>query len=419
MWDMAKKQTKAAGIEWRNIKVKLGQLQPWGHNPRSSTKKQAARILESFNAFGQVQTVAVGPAFEVYDGHQRLSALLTMHGAGYEIDARQSARALSDDERRRLVIALHAGAQGVWDWDLLSSWDEALLKSAGMDDDLLEQMNRDATALRAMLEANDAGASDVDAEPQVDKADELREKWQTARGQVWQLDAHKLMCGDSTSADDVARLMAGEKADCVFTDPPYGVNYEGGLNEKKREKLAGDESGELYTRFLPITLQVCKPSAPLYIWFADRTGKPVYEAVERAGYKVRALIMWHKLKAHYGNFMAQYMQKHEPCLYCVKDTPAWFGPTNEVTVWEYDQPSANEHHPTQKPVELAVRAIKNSSEKNAVVADWFSGSGTTIIACEQLGRKCRAMEISEAYTAVALERWSQATGKTPVLLEAK
>jgi DNA modification methylase len=417
MWDMAKKQTKAAGIEWRNIKVKLGALQPWGHNPRSSTKKQAARILESFNTFGQVQTIAVGPAFEVYDGHQRLSALLTMHGAGYEIDARQSSRALTDDERRRLVVLLHAGAQGAWDWDALAGFDEGLLKSAGMDDDFLAQMNRDAAALNAMLAAAGDGGADVDAEPQIDKADELQKKWQTERGQVWQLGDHRLMCGDSTSAEDVARLMGGEKADCVFTDPPYGVNYEGGLNEKKREKLAGDESGELYTRFLPITLQVCKPSTPLYIWFAGSIGKPVYEAVERAGYRVRALIMWHKLKAHYGNFMAQYMQKHEPCLYCVKDTPAWFGPTNEVTVWEYDQPSANEHHPTQKPVELAVRAIKNSSEKNAVVADWFSGSGTTIIACEQLVRKCRAMEISEAYTAVALQRFFDATGKTPALIE--
>jgi hypothetical protein len=165
MWDMAKKQTKAAGIEWRNVKVKLGALQPWGHNPRSSTKKQAARILESFNAFGQVQTIAVGPAFEVYDGHQRLSALLTMHGAGYEIDARQSARALTDDERRRLVVALHAGAQGEWDWDLLSSWDEGLLKSAGMDDDFLAQMNRDAAAMREMLE----GAQEVPAFKEYDE----------------------------------------------------------------------------------------------------------------------------------------------------------------------------------------------------------------------------------------------------------
>ena len=172
------KKRAGAGIEWRNIKVKLGWLQPWGHNPRQSTKKQASRILESFNAFGQVQTVAVGPAFDVYDGHQRLSALLTLHGADYEIDARQSSRALTDDERRRLVIALHAGAQGAWDWDALGGWDETLLASAGMDAELLEQMNRDAIALREMLSASDAAnASDADAEPQIDKADELRVKW--------------------------------------------------------------------------------------------------------------------------------------------------------------------------------------------------------------------------------------------------
>jgi hypothetical protein len=152
MWDMAKKQAKQAGaITWQNVRVKLGQLQAWGHNPRSSTKKQAAKILESFNEYGQVQTVAIGPAHEVYDGHQRLSALLTMHGKDYEIDARQASRALTDDERRRLVVLLHAGAQGAWDWDALSGWDETLLKGGGLDADLLEQVNRDAAAISELL----------------------------------------------------------------------------------------------------------------------------------------------------------------------------------------------------------------------------------------------------------------------------
>ena len=115
--------------------------------------------------------------------------------------------------------------------------------------------------------------------------------------------------------------------------------------------------------------------------------------------------------------MAQYMQKHEPCLYCVKGAPVWHGATNEVTVWDVKQPTRNEFHPTEKPVELAEKAIRNSSDAGAIVADWFLGSGTTIIACENLGRRCRAVEIEPGYVAVALERWATMTGQTPVLVD--
>jgi len=131
----------------------LGDLKPWGHNPRQSTKAQAARILQSFSEFGQVQAVAVGPEMDVYDGHQRLSALLTLHGKNYEIDARRSSVALDEAQRQRLVLMLHAGATGEWNWDLLSAWDSALLQSSGIDAELLSQMNRDAAAIALMLSA--------------------------------------------------------------------------------------------------------------------------------------------------------------------------------------------------------------------------------------------------------------------------
>jgi DNA modification methylase len=152
----------------------------------------------------------------------------------------------------------------------------------------------------------------------------------------------------------------------------------------------------------------------MYVWFASSVGKPVYDAVDEIGYTVRAMIVWHKTKAHYGAFMAQYMQKHEPCLYIVNGNASWIGATNEVTVWEHDQPTRNEYHPTEKPVQLAERAIGNHDAE--IVADFFLGSGTTLIACERLNRKCRAVEISEAYVGVAIQRWVDVTGQEPVLL---
>jgi hypothetical protein len=138
-------------ITWENIEVRLGDLKPWAVNPRYSTKAQAERLLQSFKEFGQVQTVAVGPGLEVYDGHQRLSALMTVHGADYVLDARQSSRELTDDERKKLVITLHAGAVGAWDWDTISGWDAPKLIEWGFDSNALKDWKRDVTALDSLL----------------------------------------------------------------------------------------------------------------------------------------------------------------------------------------------------------------------------------------------------------------------------
>jgi ParB family chromosome partitioning protein len=156
-------------ITWTNITVRLGDLKPWQDNPRHSTKAQAKRILASFERFGQVAPIAVSPALEVYDGHQRLSALLTVHGAGYEVEARQSSRPLTDDERRGLVLAL-ANATGSWDWDRLSAWEAEDLKGWGFDAETLNMWNMDALNLRTMLTEQIDEASAFGALPQGDRA---------------------------------------------------------------------------------------------------------------------------------------------------------------------------------------------------------------------------------------------------------
>jgi hypothetical protein len=142
-----------SNIVWTNIRVKLGDLKPWSENPRMSSKAQAKRLLASFEKFGQVQTVAISPDGSVLDGHQRLSALLTIHGDKYELDARQSSRPLTDAERRELVISLHVGAVGGWDWDKVSAWDASELQGWGMDGDALRQWNLDALNLRELIQS--------------------------------------------------------------------------------------------------------------------------------------------------------------------------------------------------------------------------------------------------------------------------
>ena len=138
-------------VTWKNETVRLGDLKPWIHNPRTASGVQAERILSSVDRFGQVQTVAISPTNEVYDGHQRLSALLFKHGKEYKIDVRRASRELDDEERKRLVIALHSGATGSYDWDILAGWDSAILIGEGVDADLLKQLNSDASAIALML----------------------------------------------------------------------------------------------------------------------------------------------------------------------------------------------------------------------------------------------------------------------------
>src|SRR5512139_1714267 len=222
-------------ITWTNERRKLSDLIPWPRNPRQIKTDQAKRLVESFDEFGQVETIAIGPGNEVYNGHQRLNVLMQKYGGDYEVEVRVSSRLLTEKEREKLTIFLHKGAAGEWDFDTLANEFEL--------DDLLE-WGFDKKELDIDLWA---GPVQDDPGAQIDKAEELREKWGVESGQMWQLGEHRLICGDCTIADDVARVMNGEKVSLIVTDPPYGVNYDGGSgNEKKREKLIGDDAPTLY-----------------------------------------------------------------------------------------------------------------------------------------------------------------------------
>jgi DNA modification methylase len=283
------------------------------------------------------------------------------------------------------------------------------------------------------LDGTGYGAADLDAlidelagmtEPAelLTDPDEVPEDVETRckAGDLWILGRHRLLCGDSTKADDVARLMDGIKADMMFTDPPYGVNYEGGhfhsgdVNiKRKREKLADDDSTAIYTDFLPIALSVV--DGPCYMWFAGSKARDVYNAVHDNGCEVHTLIIWNKTNATYAAMNAQYKPRHEPCLYFKPkgSTLRWCGETTEATVWDQARDGINEFHPTQKPIALAAKAIGNHDAKT--VLEMFCGSGSTIIAAEQLGRKCYGMEISPKYCDVVIQRWENATGQKAVL----
>jgi DNA modification methylase len=297
----------------------------------------------------------------------------------------------------------------------LAEWDDSVLAAslsslADVDETWLSDLQFSEKELAELV------ASTQEQEIIEDEVPDLTTDPVTQTGDLWILGEHRLLCGDSTDASDIAKLMNGKTAEMMFTDPPYGVNYEGGhfhsgdVNiKRKREKLSDDNSTEIYSRFLPVALSVV--NGPCYLWFADSRARDVYNAVFEAGGEVHALIIWHKINATYAAMNAQYKQRHEPCLYFKpKDsTLRWSGSTTEATVWSKERDSINEFHPTQKPISLAAKAIKNHAAK--LILDCFLGSGSTLIAAEQLDRKCYGMEISRQYCDVIVERWEKLTGK--------
>lgn len=330
-----------------------------------------------------IRPIVVNSEMTILGGNMRYKACQELKMKEIPDEWVKIADTLTEEEQKRFIIEDNVPF-GEWNYDILANeWNVDELQEWGLE-------------LPLGFDKQEATEDDYEIPDEIETDIVL--------GDLFQIGQHRLLCRDSTDAEQVARLMDGKKADMVFTDPPYGVNYVGGINKKKRDKLIGDTSGELYHSVLSAALPFCKSSSAWYFWFASTVGKPVYDAIESAGLTIRAMIIWNKQNAHYGNFMAQYMQKHEPCLYCFKDPPKWYGATNEVTVWDVQQPSKNEHHPTQKPVELALRGINNSSKAEDIIADFFLVSGTTMVAAHQLNRKCYGMEIDPKYCQVIIDR---------------
>ena len=392
-------------IEQRPIEA----LIPYINNSRKHSDEQVAQIAASIKEFGWTNPILVDGTNGIIAGHGRLLAARKL---GMDKAPVIELAHITDTQKKALIIADNKLALNAdWDTELLTIElneliaDDFALDILGFDKDELD-------ALLNVIEPN-AGLTDEDAVPDV--PDEPK----TKPGDIYVLDNHRLMCGDSTSIDAVEKLMDGQLADMVFTDPPYGVDYDGGhATEKRRTKLDNDDKTLMYAGALPIAYIVSKEGAALYLWFADRFAKDVLEALETCNYKVRTWIIWNKNLAQFGAIGAQYKPKHEPCIYAFKKghAPYWNGPNNEVTVWDVKRHSKNEFHPTQKPVELPERALANNSKAGDIVLDLFGGSGSTMIAAEKTGRKARLMELDPKYCDVIVKRWEDFTGKKAILL---
>lgn len=251
--------------------------------------------------------------------------------------------------------------------------------------------------------------------------DEVPEEVETKckLGDIWQLGNHRLMCGDSTSITDVEKLMDGEKADLLITDPPYNVAYEGKTKDKltiQNDSLDDANFREFLKDAFFAADSVMKPGAVFYIWHADSEGYNFRGACRDVEWKVRQCLIWNKNAQVMGR--QDYHWKHEPCLYGWKEGAShlWASDRKQTTVLDFDRPNRNREHPTMKPVALFDYQIKNNTKGSDIVLDSFGGSGTTLIACEQNKRVARIMELDPKYCDVIIQRWENFTNQKAVLL---
>jgi len=414
-------------ITWANEKRKLSELVPWERNPRQITDKQAKRLEESFEQFGQVEIIAIGPENQIYNGHQRLKVLSQKYGSNYEVDVRVASRALTEKEREKLTIFLHKGAAGDWDFDVLANEFEL--------DDLLN-WGFDKKELDIDLWT---GEAPEDVEPQIDKAEELREKWGVESGQLWRLGEHRLICGDCTDKAVVDRVMGGEFAKTVFTSPPYNMNsnlYKDYSDNLKSEK---------YIEFNLEVVNNIKPHLRGYLFWNLSYNKNsrwefleiFYRIIKQSGLRFLEMIVWDKGHGLPITSSEMLTRSYEDILLMADEDSivkeldlvglfgtekrAYFNKKTMKGITNYWRVGTNKSQIDELlacfPIELPERGIILTTNSGDIVLEPFLGSGTTLIACERLGRKCRAVEISPAYVAVAIQRWVDVTGGTPELVE--
>ena len=386
--------------------MELKDLKQDKRNYRKHNKRNLDLIKKSVTEVGLGRSVVIDNDNEIICGNGLVSTLdkdtkvKVIETDGSELVVVKRTDLKTEDAKRKQLAIMDNSASdsSEFDFELLQEdFDTNTLEAWGIDTDFVIKDKQEVI--------------------EVDVPDVTETRCKT--GDIWKLGEHRLMCGDSTVLTEVEKLMDGEQADLLLTDPPYNVNYE--RKTKDKLKIQNDKMGDdTFRKFLSNAFKaadsVMKPGASFYIWHADSEGYNFRGACIDAGWTVRQCLIWNKNTIVLGR--QDYHWKHEPCLYGWKYGAGhlWASDRKQSTVIDYDKPARSAEHPTMKPVGLFDYCIQNNTKGADIVLDLFGGSGTTLIAAEQDGRKARLMELDPHYCDVILTRWETLTGKKAELI---
>lgn len=404
-----RKHVKQLAADLAVIYKPIKDLAPYTNNSRTHSEEQVTQIAASIKEFGFTNPILTDGKNGIIAGHGRLMAAAKLGLSQVPVI---ELRGLTEAQKRAYVIAdnklaLNAG----WNFDILRLEMTAL---ADMDVDLgITGFSEDEIA---KIMGDKPGLTEPDALPEVVEP-------RTKAGDLWALDNHRLICGDSTQADVVDKLLGPIKPHLMVTDPPYGVNYDADWRNRADRangkpdgaraigKVANDDRSDWREAWALF------PGDVAYCWHASTQTAANQRAFEDCGFQLRSQIIW--AKNQFAISRGDYHQQHEPCGYFVRKgkAGAWNSDRKQTTLWEIDKPRKSETgHSTQKPVECMKRPIVNNSSVGQAVYEPFSGSGTTIIAAEMTGRHCYAIELNPEYVDIAVQRWENFTGKKATLV---
>lgn len=384
--------------------VPVSKLVPYVNNTRTHSPEQVMKLRSSLREFGFINPIIIDRDYGIIAGHGRLLAAkeegiteVPCVFVDYLTEAQKKAYILADNR-----MAMDAG----WDEELLRVEIEALQGEAfdvsltGFDEMELADLFKDGS---------DSGAEDDD----YDLSAALEKAAFVERGDIWTVGRHRLMCGDATSAEDVAALMDDRKANLILTDPPYGVSFKSssGLTIQNDSMKNEEFYNFLLSAFENMADHLEKGGAA-YVFHADTEGLNFRRAFIDAGFHLAGCCIWVKDSLVLGR--SDYQWQHEPVLYGFMQNGKhpWYSDRKQTTIWNFAKPKRNANHPTSKPLDLLGYPIGNSTQENAIVIDTFGGSGSTLMACEQINRTCCTMELDEKYASVILRRYVDDTGDT-------
>ena len=382
--------------------VDINKLVPYANNARTHNKEQILKLRSSLREFGFVNPVIIDREYNVLAGHGRIMAAkeegiaeVPCVYADHLTEAQKKAYILADNR-----MALDAG----WDEELLSV-EMQELQELGFDLSMTGFDEKELTDLLDVDTDGEAKEDDFDLSTALEKAAFVR------RGDVWTVGRHKLMCGDATSAEDVSALMGDTKANLILTDPPYGVSFKSASGLTIQNDSMKNE--EFYTFLLSSFQRMAEhleKGGSAYVFHADTEGLNFRKAFIDAGFHLAGCCIWVKDSLVLGR--SDYQWQHEPVLYGFMQNGKhhWYSDRKQTTIWHFDKLKRNANHPTSKPLDLLGYPIGNSTQENGVVMDTFGGSGSTLMACEQMNRICCMMELDEKYASVILRRYVEDTG---------